>query len=148
LAAGSPLPTERQPREGDTYKILLAEDNRINQKLAVALLEKHGHEVVVAETGQEVLDLHGTQPFDLILMDVQMPEMNGFEATTLIRQLEEKTGMHIPIIAMTAHAMKGDREKCLQAGMTDYISKPIQPDMLLKTIETQLELAGNESPCA
>ncbi|MBN1941834.1 MAG: response regulator [Phycisphaerae bacterium] len=134
-----------QPVAGRLYNILLAEDNRINQTLAVALLKKHGHEVTVAENGQEVLDLYETKPFDLILMDVQMPEMNGFEATTAIRQIERKTGRHMPIIAMTAHAMKGDRQVCLDAGMDSYVSKPINTDELFHTIrETIAVIEANQ----
>jgi two-component system sensor histidine kinase/response regulator len=146
-AARASSSADHPSREGRTYKVLLAEDNRINQKLAVALLEKYGHEVVVAETGQEVLDLYGTQPFDLILMDVQMPEMNGFEATTAIRKMEEKTGLHVPVIAMTAHAMKGDRQVCIDAGMDSYISKPISITELFQTIrETLAALEADLSP--
>jgi CheY-like chemotaxis protein len=111
-------------------KILLAEDNRVNQMLAVRLLEKRGHEVAVATNGQEALEALDKQAFDLILMDVQMPEMDGLQATVAIRKSELKSGKHIPIIAMTAHAMAGDRERCLEAGMDDYITKPIRPEQL------------------
>jgi two-component system sensor histidine kinase/response regulator len=106
-------------------RILLAEDNPVNQMLAVRLLEKKGHTVVTAADGKEALDKMGESPLDLVLMDVQMPEMDGYTATRLLRSREAKTGRHLPIIAMTAHAMKGDREKCLAAGMDDYIAKPI-----------------------
>jgi CheY-like chemotaxis protein len=114
---------------------LLAEDNLINQKVATRLLEKQGHKVTVANNGREVLEALGRDKFDLILMDVQMPLMDGFEATGAIRQEEKETGSHIPIVAMTAHAMKGDRERCLEVGMDDYVSKPLKPDDLFKTIE-------------
>ncbi|MDQ7062829.1 MAG: response regulator [candidate division KSB1 bacterium] len=107
-------------------KILLAEDNPVNQKLATRLLQKLGHQVVVVNNGKEAIKELEKQEFDLVLMDVQMPEMDGLEATRLVRQKEAKTGQHIPIIALTAHAMKGDRERCLAAGMDDYLSKPIQ----------------------
>ena len=117
------------------YQILLAEDNAINQKLAVRLLEKEGHRVVVAGTGRQAVEAFAGQPFDLILMDVQMPEMNGYEATAAIREAELATGRHIPIIAMTAHAMKGDRERCLEAGMDGYVSKPIKSEELFVAIE-------------
>ena len=111
-------------------RILLAEDNRVNQVLAVRLLEKRGHEVVVARNGEEALEALDKQAFDLILMDVQMPEMDGLQATVVIRKGEMKTGKHIPIIAMTAHAMAGDKERCLEAGMDDYLTKPIRPEQL------------------
>jgi len=117
-----------------SLKILLAEDNHINMKLAVALLEKKGWDVVSVTDGQKVLEALETGSFDLILMDVQMPEMDGFEATAAIREKERKTGGRIPIIAMTAHAMKGDREKCLEAGMDDYVSKPMKAEELYKAI--------------
>jgi CheY-like chemotaxis protein/HPt (histidine-containing phosphotransfer) domain-containing protein len=115
--------------------ILLAEDNEINQRLAVATLEKWGHTVVVANNGKEALDALEEQVFDLVLMDVQMPEMDGFEATVAIREGEEVTGRHIPIIAMTAHVMEGDRERCLEAGMDGYTSKPIKAEVLFQAIE-------------
>ncbi len=111
-------------------RILLAEDNRVNQLLAVRLLEKRGHEVAVAGNGEEALEALDKQAFDLVLMDVQMPEMDGLQATAAIRKGEMKSGKHIPIIAMTAHAMAGDKERCLEAGMDDYITKPIRPEQL------------------
>jgi CheY-like chemotaxis protein len=107
--------------------VLLAEDNPVNQKLAVRLLEKQGHRVTVAATGGEALTALEREAFDLVLMDVQMPELDGLEATARIRAREQGTGRRVPIIAMTAHAMKGDRERCLEAGMDAYVSKPIQP---------------------
>jgi CheY-like chemotaxis protein len=116
--------------------ILLAEDNKINQKLAVAMLEKWGHTVVVASNGKEALAALEEQGFDLVLMDVQMPEMDGFEATAAIRGGEKATGRHIPIVAMTAHAMEGDRERCLEAGMDGYTSKPIRAKELSEAIES------------
>jgi len=118
-----------------SYNILLAEDNPINQKVAVHLLQKKGHQVTVVENGQQVLEKLAREKFDLILMDVQMPLMNGFETTQKIRETEKETGHHLPIVAMTAHAMKGDREKCLEAGMDDYVSKPLYPEELYKTVE-------------
>ncbi len=105
--------------------ILVAEDNPINQKLAVRVLQKQGHTSVVANNGREALELWEQQPFDAILMDVMMPEMDGMVATGEIRAREKATGKHIPIIAITANAMVGDREKCLAAGMDEYISKPV-----------------------
>ncbi len=129
----------RETRE--RWNILLAEDNLINQKVAARLLEKRGHTVVVAETGKrvlEMLELVGQQPFDLILMDVQMPEMDGLQATAAIRRREMTSGKHIPIIAMTAHAMVGDKERCPQVGMDGYTSKPLQIQELLAVIENVL----------
>jgi signal transduction histidine kinase/CheY-like chemotaxis protein/HPt (histidine-containing phosphotransfer) domain-containing protein len=116
-------------------KILLAEDNVINQTFVIRVLEKKGHRVTVANNGREAVAAFEKQPFDLILMDVQMPEMNGIEASELIREKEKKTETCIPIIAMTAHALKGDREKFLEAGMNAYISKPIDTKTLIETIE-------------
>jgi CheY-like chemotaxis protein len=128
--AAQPAPTIRSK----SLRILLVEDNAVNQRLAIRLLEKQGHRVTASNNGREALEALMAERFDLILMDVQMPEMDGFEATASIRQQELATGAHIPIIAMTAHAMKGDRERCLEAGMDDYISKPIQPEELFKLI--------------
>jgi CheY-like chemotaxis protein len=113
----------------------LAEDNPVNQRLAVRILERRGHAVTVASNGAEAVTALAQEPFDLVLMDVQMPVMDGLEATVTIRQREQATGTHLPIIALTAHAMQGDRERCLEAGMDDYVSKPIQSDILFKAIE-------------
>jgi CheY-like chemotaxis protein len=115
--------------------VLLAEDNPINQKLVVRLLQKQGHRVVVAGNGKEALEAVAQERFDVVLMDVQMPEMDGLEAAAAIRQRERQTGAHVPILALTAHAMKGDREECLAAGMDGYIAKPIQPNELTAAIE-------------
>ena len=109
-----------------SLRILLAEDGKANQKLAVGLLEKWGHRVTVAENGRAALHCWEAEAFDLILMDLQMPEMDGLEATIRIREEEQKTGLHIPIVAMTAHALKGDRERCLNVGMDGYVAKPIR----------------------
>jgi two-component system sensor histidine kinase/response regulator len=106
--------------------------------IALRLLEKHGHHVVTCGNGREALERLDKERFDLILMDIEMPEIDGFEATATIRKKEEATGFRIPIIAMTAHALKGDRERCLAAGMDDYVSKPIQPHVLLEAIERLL----------
>jgi CheY-like chemotaxis protein len=119
-------------------RILLAEDNPINQKLALALLEKRGHSVAVANNGREALSAWAAEPFDIILMDLQMPELDGLEATAAIRIQERSSGQHIPIVAITAHAMKGDREKCLDAGMDGYTSKPIKAKDLFDTIHAAL----------
>jgi CheY-like chemotaxis protein len=130
----------RQP-----LRVLLAEDNEVNQKLALAILKKRGHSVVVARNGREAVEAVEREVFDAVLMDVQMPEMSGLEATHAIRRLESAGQLTagrecyrtqaLPIIAMTAHAMTGDRERCLEAGMNSYLSKPIQPDLLLKTLD-------------
>lgn len=117
------------------FHILLVEDNPINQKLAARLLGKKGHRISIAENGIEAIEMNKSQLFEIILMDVQMPKMDGLEATRLIRQWEKDKGRRTPIIAMTAHAMKGDHERCLAAGMDDYISKPIQTRQLHEAIE-------------
>ncbi|MBX3414331.1 MAG: response regulator [Pirellulales bacterium] len=116
-------------------RILLAEDNAINQKVAVSMLGARGHHVVCASDGREALERLGQEQFDLVLMDVQMPVMGGLEATAAIRAQEQGTGQHLPIIAMTAHAMKGDREDCLAAGMDDYVAKPIRARELFAAVE-------------
>jgi two-component system sensor histidine kinase/response regulator len=116
-------------------RILLAEDNAVNQRVAARLLEKAGHSVVVAGNGKEALLALQREAFDVVLMDVQMPEMDGFETTMAIRNEEAGKSQHIPIIAMTAHAMTGDRERCLAAGMDDYVSKPIRAAELLNLIQ-------------
>ncbi len=118
--------------------ILLAEDNVFNQKVAVGLLNKFGHCVAIANNGREALELYSRERFDLVLMDIQMPEMDGFEATQLLRRQQEESGMRIPIIAMTAHAMQGDRERCLANGMDDYIAKPISRKELADVIARNL----------
>ena len=123
------------PRIGEGLKILLAEDNAVNQILAVRLLERRGHQVVVANNGRDAVQQLARERFDLILMDVQMPEMDGFEATAAIRKSEQGTGRHMRILAMTAHAMKGDAERCLNAGMDGYISKPIRAEELYNLLE-------------
>jgi two-component system, sensor histidine kinase len=123
-------------------KILVAEDNAVNQRVAVGLLEKAGHSAVVAENGRVALQMLDAQSFDLVLMDIQMPEMNGFEATAEIRRREQLSGQHIPVIAMTAHAMVGDKEQCLEAGMDRYVSKPVREHELLAAIEDSLLPAG------
>jgi len=123
-------------------KILLAEDNAVNRIHVTSLLEKWGHEVLCATDGREALSLLESKPFDLVLMDVQMPEMDGLEATAAIRQKEGAAGSHIPIIAVTASAMSGDRQKCLQAGMDECVSKPIRSEELFETIENLTARAG------
>jgi signal transduction histidine kinase/DNA-binding NarL/FixJ family response regulator len=120
---------------GSAATILLAEDNKVNQMLAVRTLEKGGYRVLVANNGAEAVQIIQEQPVDLILMDIQMPEMDGFQATAKIRSSRVMSGNRpMPVIAMTAHALKGDRERCLAGGMTDYISKPVRPADLLKLV--------------
>ncbi|HEV8407926.1 MAG TPA: ATP-binding protein, partial [Sphingomicrobium sp.] len=126
------------PRERRSLRILLAEDNAVNELVASRLLQKQGHHVVTSGDGREALERLSQEPFDLIQMDVQMPEMDGFQATAAIRKEEATTGAHIPIIAMTAHALMGDRERCIVAGMDDYVSKPIEPKELFEAIERLL----------
>jgi signal transduction histidine kinase/CheY-like chemotaxis protein len=123
-------------------RILLAEDNLVNQKLALRLLEKRGFDVTVVGDGRAALDALEKASFDVILMDVQMPDMDGFEATAAIREKEKSAGTHIPIIAMTAHALKGDEQRCVAAGMDAYVSKPIRTAELFKIIEDQLDAAN------
>jgi CheY-like chemotaxis protein len=131
---GARLRHHRRQRRRN-LRILVAEDNLVNQKLATRLLEKAGHMVVVAANGRRALDALASENFDLVLMDVQMPEMDGLDAAAAIREQEYRTREHQPIIAMTAHAMKGDRERCLAAGMDGYVTKPIRPEDLWQAIE-------------
>jgi two-component system sensor histidine kinase/response regulator len=132
-----PAPT---PRGRDTacrkpHNILLAEDNPVNQRVTRGILEKAGHRVTIACTGREALRLLDEQAFDIVFMDVQMPEMDGFAATRSIRRAEWGTARHLPIVAMTAHAMTGDRERCVEAGMDAYVSKPVNAQSLLDIVE-------------
>ena len=122
--------------ERKSLHILLAEDNLMNQEVAKEFLLFRGHSVVAVTTGIEAVEQVKNEKFDCVLMDVQMPEMDGLEATAKIREFEKTTDSHIPIIAMTAHAMAGEREKFIQAGMDDYVSKPFQADELFEKIET------------
>jgi len=133
-----PITEHTLPEFRRKYSILLAEDNPVNQKVAILLLQKKGHQVTVVENGRQALEMLEKGEFDLVLMDVQMPEMDGFEATRQIRQREQSTGEHLPVVAMTAHAMKGDREKCLEAGMDDYVAKPLYPEELYRVIERSI----------
>ncbi len=141
-STGTDKPTRhlcRQESDGSTpLSILLVEDEFINRTLAATLLEKSGWRVHTAENGREALHLLEQEDVDLILMDVQMPDLDGFAATRIIREQEKGTGTHLPIIAMTAYAVKGDREKCIDAGMDGYISKPISPDQLHAEIKSVL----------
>jgi signal transduction histidine kinase/DNA-binding response OmpR family regulator len=128
---------EQPPVTCAPLRILLAEDNAFNQKVALGLLRKMGHTITVANNGLEAVELHAKGSFDLILMDIQMPEMDGFAATSAIRLQQQQSGLRVPIVAMTAHAMQGDREKCLAGGMDDYIAKPISYKELLAVIQRQ-----------
>ncbi len=132
----APLVTRHTIRETvNRSSVLLVEDNAVNQTLAVRLLEKRGFLVTVADDGQAALAALEKQDFDIVLMDVQMPIMDGFEATAAIRDRERSTAKHTPIIAMTAHALKGYEERCLSAGMDGYVTKPIRTAELFATIE-------------
>jgi CheY-like chemotaxis protein/HPt (histidine-containing phosphotransfer) domain-containing protein len=142
----TPSPTARMEPRLRPLRILLAEDSLVNQRLAIEMLTQRGHQVVVATNGMEVLKRLDDDRFDLILMDVQMPSMDGFEATQEIRKREKQSAGHVPIIAMTAHALTEDRQRCLDAGMDDYVAKPARASVLVATIEavlTRLEGTGN-----
>jgi two-component system, sensor histidine kinase and response regulator len=130
LETPSPSPVASRP-----LQVLLAEDGLVNQKVLTRLLEQHGHQVTLATNGAEALAAVQQQRFDVVLMDVQMPGMDGFEATERIRAHEWIAGGHVPIVAMTAHAMKGDRERCLEVGMDDYLSKPVRAELLYATLD-------------
>ena len=127
-------------------RFLLAEDNVINQRLMLRLLDKVGHAVTVVRNGRAALDAIASGSYDMVLMDIQMPEMDGFEVATVIRERERATGKHLPLVALTAHAMRGDRERCLQAGFDGYVSKPIRFQELFDTIDALAPAAGNSSP--
>ena len=124
-----------EPMAVERCRVLLAEDGVINQQVAVRLLEERGHSVEVVNNGRAAVERVAEQPFDVVLMDVQMPEMDGIEATAAIRRAEAQTGGHIPIVAMTAHAMKGDRDRFLAAGMDGYVAKPVRPHELYAAVE-------------
>ena len=136
------------PEAGRRLRVLLAEDNAVNQRVVVRLLEKFGHSIAVANHGGEALAALEVAEFDLVLMDVQMPEVDGFEATRAIREGEVITGRRQPIVAMTAHAMKGDRERCIAAGMDDYVSKPVQRPDLLRVLHWAASLLDCEQSAA
>jgi CheY-like chemotaxis protein len=121
--------------------ILLAEDNPVNRRLALLVLNKMGHTVTVVSTGREAVDAIAITPFDLAILDVQMPEMDGMEATRIVRSAEQSSHRRLPIIAMTAHAMQGDRERCLQAGMDGYVAKPIN----LRALATEISQVMKET---
>jgi CheY-like chemotaxis protein/HPt (histidine-containing phosphotransfer) domain-containing protein len=137
VTAGTRPRTAHQTAAARKLRILLAEDNAVNRKLIQNILRKRGHDMVAAEDGRRAVRAvaRATRPFDLVLMDVQMPDMGGLEATAAIREHERTTGSHVPIVAMTAHAMSGDREECLRAGMDGYLSKPILAQQLIEAVE-------------
>jgi CheY-like chemotaxis protein len=141
-AAAAPAPaasvgdSASRSRPKRTLRILLAEDNAVNQRLAVRLLERQGHAVTVVDTGLAALAAVARERFDLVLMDVQMPEMDGVAATAAIRAAEALGGGRVPIVAMTAHAMDGDRQRCLDAGMDGYLTKPVRSADLYAALET------------
>jgi two-component system, sensor histidine kinase and response regulator len=142
----APAPGKRARRE---LRILVAEDNPVNRKLVATLLRKRRHKVTAVKNGRlavKAID-NGDGGFDVVLMDLQMPEMGGFEATAAIRARESGTGRHVPVVALTAHAMQGDRERCLAAGMDGYLSKPIDVDELIATVEA-LAVDASGSPRA
>jgi CheY-like chemotaxis protein len=141
-APPAPLPVGESSAPGPALRVLLAEDNPVNVKFALKLLERAGHQVVLAGNGRQAVDLWASQPFDLILMDIQMPEMDGLEATRAIRQRETDRNGHIPIIAMTANAMAGDREMCVQAGMDGYVAKPVKKDALFAEVNRVMAKGG------
>ncbi|AWV90236.1 response regulator [Bradymonas sediminis] len=143
-ASSSALP---HPDEG-ALNILIAEDDAVNQHLIRRVIEAQGHQITLCEDGQRAVDAFEVAKFDLILMDVRMPNLNGFEATKAIRRLEEGTSSHTPIIAMTAHAMKGDRQLCLDAGMDDYIAKPLKADALHQVIQRVMDKSAPNSDSA
>ena len=135
-------PLEPVPDHQTPLHVLVAEDNSVNQRLALRLLEKRGHRVKIVGNGAQAIEALAQDDFDVVLMDVQMPEMDGFQATAAIREQERASGDHMPIIAMTAHAMRGDRERCLEAGMDDYISKPLRAEDFYQVVEGRFAAAA------
>jgi CheY-like chemotaxis protein len=144
-AHSAPPALHRSKPKTARLRVLLAEDNAVNQKIASRLVEKQGHHVTLVHNGREALAALDRERFDVVLMDVQMPEMDGFETTAAIRVRERDTGKRLPIIAMTAHAMQGDRERCLAAGMDSYIAKPIRARELIELLEKFSATAEEEA---
>jgi len=145
LSAGEPSPSDFSSPQPNSWRVLLVEDNAVNRLLAQRLLEKRGFRVTLAADGKQAVLAAANSEFDLILMDIQMPEMDGFEATAEIRKRENPSGKHTPVIALTAHAMKEDRERCLSAGMDAYVTKPIRPDELFRAIQDLLATPASRS---
>ena len=144
--AGRARTSRARPAHVPALRVLLVEDGIVNREVAVAMLERRGHSVAVAANGKEAVDMLPTEPFDIVLMDIQMPVMDGLEATTAIRARERTTGEHIPIVALTAHAMKGDEEQCRAAGMDAYLAKPVAAAKLYEVVESFV--AGGPAPPA
>jgi two-component system, sensor histidine kinase and response regulator len=143
LSSPDPTPAQIEPTSstqnvapGARLRVLVAEDNPVNRQLALRLLEKQGHLVTLASDGADALRCLEEQEFDVVLMDVQMPDLDGLQVTAAIREREKKTGGHLPIVALTAHAISGYREACLEAGMDAYLSKPFQPQELYQVLES------------
>jgi len=133
------------PEQAANLRILLAEDNPVNQRLATKLLEKRGHQVTVTATGRGAFERVQEDKFDVVLMDVQMPDMDGLEATALIREWEKNRGRHTPIVALTAHSMKGDRDRCLAAGMDTYVTKPFDAARLIEVVESTARAGAQQN---
>jgi CheY-like chemotaxis protein len=131
-------PLQKQETQGKTVKILLAEDNEANQFLIKAITKSQDWDITVVENGAEAVERYKTGHYDIILMDVQMPVMNGYDATRIIREIESEKGIHTPILALTAYAMKSDKDICIEAGMDDYISKPFKRQQFLDAISDVL----------
>jgi CheY-like chemotaxis protein len=146
VSNASPAPGVAEISGPKNLHVLVAEDNRVNQIVAVRMLERQGYRVAVAANGIEALERLRSGTYDLILMDMQMPEMDGLQATREIRQLELGSDRHIPILAMTANELAGDRERCLDAGMDGYLSKPIHPQALAEGIESALRRVSTHQP--
>jgi CheY-like chemotaxis protein len=142
--AVAPVKDRRIDLKTSALHVLLAEDNTVNQRLATRLLEKRGHRVTVANNGQEAISLLERSSFDLVLMDVQMPLIDGLEATRIIRKREKETRTHMPIVALTAHAIKGDEERCIEAGMDSYLAKPIRPEELDAVLQRYMSCIHEE----
>jgi CheY-like chemotaxis protein/HPt (histidine-containing phosphotransfer) domain-containing protein len=148
-AQNRPLVTRHSLREAQrSLRILLAEDNAVNRALMINFLKKRGHSVVIAENGRQAVEAHASERFDAVLMDVQMPEVDGFEATAAIRKREAASGLHLPIIALTAHAMTGDRERCLAAGMDFYLTKPVRAAELYEALEAAVPRSASSDAVA
>ncbi len=139
--AGVDRPSVQESHDGSDRHVLVAEDHPINQRLIARTLEKHGYRVTLAEDGKQALALLAERAFDFVIMDVQMPEMDGLEACRRLRESEQGTGRHMPVIAMTAHVMKGDRERCLEAGMDEYVAKPVDVSDLFRAINAAAPMA-------
>ena len=148
LASSAPVCKSAPAKDPNSLQVLLAEDNYVNQILVIRLLEKRGHNVTVVTDGEQALDAVTLRKFNLVLMDIGMPHMDGLQASQAIRAREKFSGERIPIIAMTAHAMKGDKERCLEAGMDAYVAKPINASELFEIIHSLVHLPDLNVPAA